>query len=174
MTSAWGGHYFPSLCDASRCKTADMAEDVVVESRYADLVGRTAPPKTYDVERGHVAAFCAALGLDDGIYLDDTAARAAGYRAIVAPPTFAVALRPNDPRQGAPIDWTKLLHAEQDLRFARPIFVGDRLTVVATIEAATVKAGRSGVMDLLTVRTDATDADGAPVFTSRSTAAIRR
>lgn len=152
-----------------------MREDEdVVESRFAELVGRTAPPKSYDVERGHVAQFCAALGLDDAIYLDDAAARAAGYPAIVAPPTFAAALRAHDPREGAPIDWTKLLHAEQDLRFARPIVVGDRLTVVATIEAATVKSGRSGVMDLLTVRTDATDAEGAPVFTSRSTAAIRR
>lgn len=151
-----------------------MAPDVAAESRYADLVGRAAPPKTYDVERGHVAQFCAALGLDDAIYLDDAAAHAAGYPAIVAPPTFAAALRPNDPREGAPIDWTKLLHAEQELRFVRPVFVGDRLTVVATIEAATVKAGRSGVMDLLTVRTDATDADGSPVFTSRSTTAIRR
>ena len=41
-------------------------------------------------------------------------------------------------------------------------------------ESAIVKEGRSGVMDLLTVRTDATDADGAPVFVARSTAAIRR
>ncbi len=146
----------------------------MVESRYADLVGRRSPPRQYDVERGHVARFCEALGISDAIYLDEDAARAAGHPNIVAPPTFAVALRPHDPRQGAAIDWTKLLHAEQELTFTRPLYVGDRLSVVGEIESATVKEGRSGTMDLLTVRTEATDAAGRLVFTARSTAAIRR
>lgn len=143
-------------------------------SRFAEYVGLRSAPRVYDVERGHVAKFCESIGATDAIYFEETAARAAGFPAIVAPPTFAAALRPNDPRDRATIDWTKLLHAEQELLFSRPIYVGDRLTVVGEIESAIVKEGRSGTMDLLTVRTDATDADGSPVFTARSTAAIRR
>ena len=142
--------------------------------RFAAFVGRQSAPLTLDVERGHIRRFCDAVGDPNPIYRDEEAARAAGHPRIPAPPTFAAALRPNDPRAGMDIDWRKLLHGEQELLFDRPLYAGDRLTLVGRIAATSVKATKSGAMDVLTLETTATDGDGARVFRARSTVLVRR
>lgn len=147
---------------------------MATESRFTSAVGRTSAPLVYDVERGHIRRFAEAVGDPDPIYRDDDAARAAGHPAIPAPPTFAATLRPNDPREGLDIDWKKLLHGEQEITLHRPLYAGDRLTVVGRIAEAAVKETRSGVMDTLVVEALGSDASGAPVFTSRSTVLVRR
>ncbi|HEY7958399.1 MAG: MaoC family dehydratase N-terminal domain-containing protein [Polyangia bacterium] len=144
------------------------------ESRYAAFVGRASAPVTYDVERGHIRRFVEAVGDDNPIYVDEAAARAAGFTAIPAPPTFATALRPRDPRDGIEIDWRKLLHGEQEFSFRRPILAGDRVTVVQRIAEATVKHARSGELDLMVLITTGTDARGEELFTARSVVVIRR
>ena len=144
------------------------------EPRFAPFVGRQSAPLTVDVEAGHIRRFCEAVGDSNPIYVDEAAARAAGHARIPAPPTFAVALRPNDSRAGIDIDWRKLLHGEQEFTFARPVYAGDRLTIVQTIAEAKVKETKAGVMDVMVLETVATDAGGARVFGARSTVLVRR
>jgi acyl dehydratase len=143
-------------------------------SRFAPYVGRESAPLVVDVERGHIRRFAEAVGDSNPIYVDEAAARAAGHPRIPAPPTFAIALRANDPRGGIELDWRKLLHGEQELIFARPLYAGDRLTLVGRIADAAVKQTKSGVMDVMVLETVATDGDGARVFTARSTVLVRR
>jgi acyl dehydratase len=143
-------------------------------SRFAQHVGQTTEPVVVEVERGHIRRFVEAIGDDDPIYVDETAARAAGYPRIPAPPTFATALRARDPRVGIDIDWKKLLHGEQEFRLARPLLAGDRLTLVGRIAEAYVKHGKAGPMDMLVTETVATDDTGAEVFRARSLAVIKR
>ena len=145
-----------------------------MESRFAPFVGRESAPLVLDVERGHIRRFAEAIGDPNPIYVDAAAARAAGHPRIPAPPTFAAALRPNDPRAGIDIDFRKLLHGEQELIFSRPLYAGDRLTIVGRIAGASVKETRSGAMDVMVLETVATDGDGARVFTARSTVLVRR
>ena len=149
-------------------------EDAALQSRFAPFVGRESAPLVLDVERGHIRRFAEAVGDTNPIYVDEAAARAAGHPRIPAPPTFAIALRANDPRAGIDLDWRKLLHGEQELVFARPLYAGDRLTIVGRIAEASVKQTRSGVMDVMVLETVATDGDGARVFTARSTVLVRR
>ena len=144
------------------------------ESRFAPYVGRESAPVVVDVERGHIRRFAEAVGDTNPIYVYEAAARAAGHPRIPAPPTFAVALRANDPRGGIELDWRKLLHGEQEFTFARPLYAGDRLTIVGRIAAADVKQTKSGVMDIMVLETVATDGDGAHVFSARSTVLVRR
>ncbi|HEX9104679.1 MAG TPA: MaoC family dehydratase N-terminal domain-containing protein [Polyangia bacterium] len=144
------------------------------ESRFAPYVGRESTPVVLDVERGHIRRFAEAIGDGNPIYVDEAAARAAGHPRIPAPPTFAIALRANDPRGGIDLDWRKLLHGEQELLFARPLYAGDRLTIVGRIAEAGVKQTKGGVMDVMVLETVATDGDGARVFTARSTVLVRR
>jgi acyl dehydratase len=144
------------------------------ESRFAPYVGRESAPLVVDVERGHIRRFAEAVGDTNPIYVDEAAARAAGHPRIPAPPTFAIALRANDPRGGIDLDWRKLLHGEQELLFARPLYAGDRLTIVGRIAGAAVKETKSGIMDVMVLETVATDEDGARVFTARSTVLVRR
>ena len=143
-------------------------------SRFATHVGRQSEPLRLEVERGHIRRFAEAIGDDNPIYVDDEAARRAGHPCVVAPPTFAIALRPNDPRMGIDIDWRKLLHGEQEFVFTRPLYAGDRLTIVGRIAAADVKETKSGIMDVMVLETVATDGDGTRVFTARSTVLVRR
>jgi acyl dehydratase len=126
------------------------------------------------VERGHVRRFAEATSDDNPIYRDEAAARAAGYARIPAPPTFAIALRAPDPRIGLDVDFTKLLHGEQTLRYERPLLCGDELTVQATIVEAYAKAGKAGPMDFMVIETTGRDPAGALVFTARSLTVIRR
>jgi acyl dehydratase len=144
------------------------------EPRFAPYIGRQSAPLVLEVEPGHIRRFAEAVGDPNPIYSDEAAARAAGHPRIPAPPTFAAALRANDARTGIDIDWRKLLHGEQEFDYARPIYAGDRLTLVARIAGATVKTTKSGVMDVMVLETVATDGDGARVFTGRSTILVRR
>jgi len=139
------------------------------------FLGRTSEPVVWHVERGHVRAFAAAIGDANPIYYDDEAAVAAGLPGIPAPPTFPVALRPRDVREGMAIDWRKLLHGEQSYTFRRPLFVGDRVSVVARIADISEKRGKSGTMDVLVIETTGTDVVGGQVlFVGRSTTLVRR
>ncbi len=143
-------------------------------SRFAAFVGRESTPRVYDVEPGHIRRFVEAIGDDNPIYLDEAAARVAGHPRIPAPPTFATALRPNDPRDGIEIDWKKLLHGEQEFTYLRPLYAGDRISVVGRVAEAYVKEGKAGVMDFMVVETRGSDENGALIFTARSTAVIKR
>ena len=51
-------------------------------------IGYAPPPILWDVEKGRIAFFAKVIGLTDPIHTDEAAAKAAGYRGIVAPPTF--------------------------------------------------------------------------------------
>jgi hypothetical protein len=134
-------------------------------SRFAPFVGRASEPRQYHLEHGHIQRFAEAIGDADPRYADE---------ATLAPPTFAIALRPNDVRAGIDIDWRKLLHGEQELTFSRGLRAGDRVSVVQTIAGADVKHTKSGIMDVMVLETRGTDAGGAEVFCARSTILVRR
>ena len=74
------------------------------------VVGRKTGAYKVRVERGPVSFFAAAVQDDNPIYRDPTAAKAAGFDAIPAPPTFSFAAQhmgkydeeqPPDPTKGA-------------------------------------------------------------------------
>ena len=97
----------------------------------ADFQGRTYPPSgPYAVDAASLAAFAAAVGTDP-VHTDPEAARAAGYRDVIAPPTFAVSIAQQCDRQfvedpEAGIDFSRVVHGEQ--RFVhRPITAGDEV-----------------------------------------------
>jgi acyl dehydratase len=136
----------------------------------AGLVGRSYPPSAvYEVGRGKIAEFAAALGSTDPVHLDVAAARAAGHPDVVAPPTFAIALTLSaaaavveDP--DVALDYSRVVHGEQRFVHHRPIRAGDRLVATPTIEAVRTVAGN----DLLTTRVDVATEDGEPVCSATS------
>ena len=137
-------------------------------------IGRVSPPLTLDVERGHIRRFVEAIGDPDPVYRDEAAARAAGHPAIPAPPTFATCLRPNDVREGLDVDWSKILHGEMEFVYQRPLFAGDRLTLVQKLADVYEKQGKSGAMDFLVLETVARDQAGALVYTARSVVVVKK
>jgi acyl dehydratase len=102
-------------------------------------VGReiaTASP--FLVGREHIRQFARAISDPNPLYHDLTAARAAGYPDVVAPPTFLAAVIPgelglpvSDPEFG--LDFSLIVHGEQRFTTSRPLVAGDELTVATTL-----------------------------------------
>jgi acyl dehydratase len=139
------------------------------------LVGRESEPWTAEVERGTIRRFAEAIGDPNPIYVDDAAARAAGYPAVVAPPTFAAALAVNDRfRHSLDLGTRLLLHSEQQIEWVRPVVAGDKLTMKSRVADVQERAGASGPMDVLVVEDEARDPQGNLVFRTRATLVLRR
>jgi len=128
-------------------------------------VGRTYPPsRPYLVGREKVREFAAAIGADETEYSEPAAARAAGYRDVIAPPTFpfVITTMANDVVLDDPdleIDYTRVVHGDQRFAYTRPIEAGDELVCVCVIEEAMTRAGHG----FLTTRTDVATTAGEPV-----------
>lgn len=142
-----------------------------------DCVGRRIGPFTADIDASQLRLFANATGQSDPLYLDEAAARAAGYRGLLAPPTFPICafmLGQRDPLDlfrdlGA--DVSQMLHAEQRFDYFAPICAGDRITTHATVE--TIAQRKSGTLTFLTLALDATNQLGCPVARQHLTVAIR-
>jgi acyl dehydratase len=84
-------------------------------------------------EAGKVRLFCKAIGEEDPIYLDEAAAKKAGFSRIPTPPTFLQAITNDDPEKGGllkllNVDIGLILHGEQHYDYYAPVYVGDRIT----------------------------------------------
>jgi acyl dehydratase len=139
------------------------------------LIGRESEPVVHDVEKGALRRFAEALGDPNPIYVDEEAARAAGYPSLVAPPTFPVVLTVNERfRHSLDLGTRSFLHSEQQIEYGRAIVAGDRITVRTRVADVQERAGASGPMDILVLEDEGRDPQGAIVFRTRSTLVLRR
>ncbi len=139
------------------------------------LIGRESEPVVHEVEKGAIRRFVEALGDPNPIYVDEQAARVAGYPALVAPPTFPSVLAVNDRfRHSLDLGTRSFLHGEQQIEFGRPILAGDRITVKTRVADVQERAGASGPMDILVLEDEGRDAQGALVFRTREVLVLRR
>jgi acyl dehydratase len=139
------------------------------------LIGRESEPVLHDVEKNAIRRFAEAIGDPNPIYVDEAAARAAGYGGLVAPSTFAVTLAANDRfRHSLDLGTRNILHGEQVIETARAIVAGDRLTVRSKVADVQERTGASGTMDVLVVEDEGRDEKGELVFRTRETLILRR
>jgi acyl dehydratase len=106
--------------------------------------------------------------------VDEEAARASPYGALVAPPTFAAnfAMQPfaiacADPELG--IDLVRLVHGEQEFEYLEPVKAGDVLVTVGEITSIRSK----GPLDFVQVTAESRREDGTLVVRSTWMAIIR-
>ncbi len=139
------------------------------------LIGRESEPVVHEVEKGAIRRFVEALGDPNPIYVDEQAARVAGYPTLVAPPTFPAVLTVNDRfRHSLDLGTRSFLHGEQQIEYGRPILAGDRITVKTRVADVQERAGASGPMDILVLEDEGRDAQGALVFRTREVLVLRR
>lgn len=140
---------------------------MVLDPRH---VGKEYPPSAgYLVGREKIREFATAIGETAAIHRDPDAARALGYPDVVAPVTFPFALTMQamatamfDPE--LQLDYSRVVHGEQQFDYARPLCAGDEVTVHAQI----VEINSSGRHEFLTLRARVLDANGELVVTSTS------
>lgn len=155
-----------------------MSGPSLVTERARAWIGRTEPPATVDVSATDIAKYCHAVGETAPEHFDDAAARAAGFRAIVAPPGFYVAVRIGAslvrPRSDLaddgtldadlpPMNVSQVMAGETRVRFPGRIHAGDRITLEKTITGLTEKKGSSGPFVLMELRHRMTDQFGEEV-----------
>jgi acyl dehydratase len=140
-----------------------------------ELVGRVfAPTPPYLVGREKIREFSRAVFAQSPLNFDVAAAQAAGYADLVAPPTFAVVVQEATLAQllaepDAGIDFTRVVHGNQQFSFTRAIVAGDELT--ATLSVASVKT--LGGHAMVTAESSIVDAAGEHVVTAISTLVVR-
>jgi acyl dehydratase len=121
--------------------------------------------------------FALAVGEDDNpFFFDADAAREQGLPDIVAPPTFTVRQIfevPRDEREqrlGANLEYSRVLHGEQEFVYNRLPVVGEVLKGTMRIAKDFEKEGkRGGTMRFVTYETKFTDANEDEVLTMNYT-----
>ena len=113
-----------------------------------EAVGKQWPPASFDVEAARINQYANAVGEENPIYYDAEAARAAGFRDLVAPPMFCVvysapALGPAilDPEVG--INLPVMVHGGQEFEWGEPVCAGDTITTEATVKDVSEKDGKT-------------------------------
>jgi acyl dehydratase len=115
-----------------------MARAPLSAEFFASLRGKSYAPFVVLVTSQRIGAYAAAIGDTSRLRTDPDLARAAGYRDVVAPPTFAFTLALLAGQAdlilaevGAVVNDT--LHGEQGFRYHAPACAGDVLTGRQTI-----------------------------------------
>lgn len=140
------------------------------------FIGYELPPTLWDVEKGRIRFFAEVIGATDPIYFDTNAAQAAGYRNVVAPPTFifgaesdsGVLMKLLDTLK---IDLRKLLHGEQRFDYHAPVCAGDTLRFQTRVSDIYDKKG--GALEFVVNDTKVTNQFGEHVSDLHSVIVVR-
>lgn len=136
--------------------------------------GKEYDPQTFEVEAGRITQYADAVGEDGDVYSDAEAAKAAGFRDIVAPPMFAVvysapAMGPAilDPEVG--INLGAMVHGGQEFVWGEPVCAGD---VISTGVRCT-SIDENGGMGFYVFESESRNQDGAETVRATWTNIVR-
>jgi acyl dehydratase len=111
-------------------------------------IGKTWNGFTYEVGLEKIREYANAIGEGEPVHHDREAARAAGFRDVVAPPMFAVvysagAMGPAifDPDVG--MDFARMLHGSQEFVWGEPVCAGDTITTDVEWKDRSEKDGKT-------------------------------
>lgn len=142
----------------------------------SEIVGKIYDPFVVEVEKGRIACFARAIGAADPVHFNEEAAKAAGYRGIVAPPTlgFAIAMDANQSfmvLDELGVDKTRTVHGEQGFVYHGDICAGDVITGRQKISDAYDKKG--GALSFIVTETRLDNQLGQHVCDLRSVIVVR-
>jgi acyl dehydratase len=128
----------------------------------------------YAAGREKIREFAAAIGETHPTCVDLDAARAAGFRDLLAPPMFvSVYAGPvfRDALWSAElaVDRRLTVHGGQEFLWHAPVVAGDELTTVA----GAISDRRDGANRFIVIETSTTNQDGVAVCTGRWTVIVR-
>lgn len=134
------------------------------------LKGREYQQVEFTVDADHVGRFDDAIGEDNPVFRDEAAAREAGFDAQLAPPTFVTTMQIMasgqvvlDQELG--LDYSRVVHGEQEYEYRRPVKVGETLSAVPRLAEVFAR----GPNEYLVIEAEIKDASGATVVVARST-----
>lgn len=135
-----------------------------------DCKGYEFPPYTFQVEKGRVRLFLKAIAENGELYTDEAAAKKAGYRSTLVPPTmfgFGTSEDPFDFLEVCEMDLKGVLHGGQSIKHHQVVCVGDVLTEKKRVADYFEKKG--GAMAFAIVAIDFFNQEGELVCESQQT-----
>ena len=119
---------------------------------------------TFPVKAESIITVCRTLGESNPIYIDEKAAKAAGYPGLVAPPAFCGIFvrgfgRPDIKLKAAGGG----MHAGEVIENLVPVYAGDVLTAKTSLKEVYAKTGRTGTMVFVVWATSFTNQRGQKV-----------
>jgi len=154
-------------------------ESLITDEMRTDI-GKESDPITYEVDNTGCRQFARAVGYTDPIFYDEAAAKARGYRSIVAPAGF-IGHPVNIPGKSAPrgpealgfqTNLKRVLNGGTDYEYFADVCSGDGLTATMKISDIVEREGRLGQMLVVSTETTFLNESGKTVAIQRG-AAIR-
>jgi acyl dehydratase len=142
---------------------------VALRPKLKQLIGKSTQPTTVVIEKGQIRRFASAIGEESRIHFDDDAAREAGFRGIVAPPSFPGVLTPPELFL-TDFGWDPqaVMHRAEEYEYFRPICAGDTLEVTHKVADVFEQSGGGGsTLVFAVLETRAVDERDRPVFKGR-------
>lgn len=151
-----------------------QAGQSVITDEMRAAVGIEGPPMTLEVEKTNIRMFARSVGHTDPIFYDEVAAKARGYRSIVAPPGFlgTPVFKPGSmpaasgQRGGFNIPYKRVLNGGTDYEYFPDedvICAGDTITARSKIAAFEESEGSLGPMLITKRETTYTNQNGKVV-----------
>ncbi len=112
-----------------------------------EAVGKEYPATTYEVGLEKIREYANAVGQTEPVHHDREAAKAAGFRDVVAPPMFAVvysspAMGPAILDPDVDINFAAMVHGGQEFVWGEPVCAGDEITTRAEVSEIYEKDGK--------------------------------
>lgn len=137
------------------------------------VLGVESSPISYEVEKGAIRKFAEAIGDEDPLYYDEQAAQAAGFKTIVAPPTFLCSFRAQE-LPDLKIQFGRVrLNGGNEYEYYQPMYAGDTISVTATYADVTERTGRTGIMIFIITQLTFRNQRGEVVAIGRNTGIMR-
>ncbi len=137
-------------------------------------IGKSWDPVAFEVEADRIVRYADAVGHEEAIYHDPDAARAAGFRDLVAPPMFCVvysapAMGPAilDPEVG--MNFATMVHGGQEFAWGEPVCAGDVISTRVTCKDISERDG----MGFYVFESVSTNQDGAETVRGTWTNIVR-
>ena len=137
------------------------------------LQGKTYDAVTFDVDADRIRQYADAVHEDNPVHHDAEAAKAAGFRDVVAPPMFAVVY--SAPAMGPPIfevigeALPRMVHGGQEFVWGEPVCAGDTISTEASVKEIYEKDGKG----FYVVESLSKNQDGAEVVRATWTNIVR-
>ena len=101
----------------------------------------------FEITEASIQGFTRSIGGTNPVFLDEAAARHAGYSGIIAPPTYCTVLLQRISLPDIKLQFGRVgMHAGQRVQPKAPIVAGDQLTASSHLKEVYAKTGRSGTM----------------------------
>lgn len=141
----------------------ELGEADVITDEVRSWIGRTTEPMELPevVSASDVRHFVEATGDRNPLWLDDAAARAAGYRGRVVPPMMVVTLSWRLQDAGRlqhqvplPEIYSDTRNAELEIDWLAPVYIGDRLVLQHRLTGIVARRGKRGLGVYITRETE--------------------